>query len=113
MSLLNEFGLKEKIENLTDGFDTIVHNGSEEVLSSGYRQQIIIARALIAKPKIILFDEANINLDMETDTLLLNYFKKINPYTTIVLISNRPSWLSITDENFIIENKNIVKINGH
>ena len=70
------------------------------MISEGVRQKIVIVRALVGEPKVILFDDANANFDFKNDQLLLDLIKKYSVNTTLIIISHRPSYLRICDRVF-------------
>jgi len=101
-------GLDDAIKRLPKGYDTLIGDGAADSLPGGVRQRIAIARALVTKPKIILFDEANTSLDMEGDDILKNALVKIQDHSTILLVSHRPSLMKIAENGYRIKNNGLV-----
>lgn len=93
-------GLEQDIFLLPDGYDTQLGQGGVEVLSSGLLQRITIARALVAKPKILIFNEANSLLDFRSDQYFREGIATLKGEMTAILISNRPSLLNIANRVF-------------
>lgn len=81
-------GLKETIENLEKGFDTYC---TPELFSQGQWQLLSIARAAVAEPKMLLFDEITANLDAETEKNVLLALKRVAKDRTVISISHRTS----------------------
>ena len=75
-----------------EGFDTVV--GERGItLSGGQKQRISIARAIIAKPQILIFDDCLSAVDVETENLILTNLKDIMKDKTCIIISHRDSAL--------------------
>ena len=74
-----------------------------EGLSGGQRQAIAIARALLGKPKILLFDEATSAMDMGAETTLLQRLSKEIGNCTFVTITHKASLLQIVDKIVVID----------
>ena len=90
-------GANEFIKKLPDAYDTVVgEKGS--LLSTGQRQRIAIARALINNPKILIFDEATSAIDFETEIIIQKNLKRICENRTVFIISHRVSVLKIVDK---------------
>ncbi|MCC6182032.1 MAG: ABC transporter ATP-binding protein, partial [Bacteroidia bacterium] len=89
-------GVYENIMSFPDGFDTVV--GERGVtLSGGQKQRISIARAIISKPQILIFDDCLSAVDVETEDLILNNLKRIMKDKTTIIISHRDSALRNAD----------------
>ena len=81
-------GLKEAIESLENGYDTIC---TPEIFSQGQWQLLSIARAAAAEPKMLLLDEITANLDAETEKSVLAALKRVAKDRTVISISHRTS----------------------
>ncbi|MBF0611273.1 MAG: ATP-binding cassette domain-containing protein, partial [Magnetococcales bacterium] len=71
-------------------------------------QRISIVRVLALEPKIILFDEANTAIDSRGDALLKNYLAEVKSHCTIILISQRPSLLNISNRLYRLRDKRLL-----
>lgn len=103
INLTKALGLDQFVARLPDGFDTQIDGNAAPNISGGVRQQIAIVRALLDSPKLILFDEANVGLDLEADEKLRNFLEHIRGQVTMVLVSHRPSLLNIAERVFELE----------
>jgi len=110
IQVCKDLGIDAVINRLPAGYETVVGAGAENELSIGLRQGIAMARALIAAPKIVLFDEANAAVDAKTDARLKNALAAIKGRTTMVLVSHRPSLLALADRLYAIENRRLVEL---
>ncbi|MBL8697187.1 MAG: ATP-binding cassette domain-containing protein [Alphaproteobacteria bacterium] len=100
LRLAGELGLDEYIARLPQGYDTQIDSSAHDQLPGGVRQRIAVIRALIDKPKIILFDEANTALDHASDMRLKELLRRLRGHVSIVLVSYRPSLLELADRRF-------------
>lgn len=100
LSLAEQVGLTRIVSGLPLGFSTPLGNSMASTYPTGFRQLITIVRALVAKPSVILFDEANLSLDFESDQMLRTYFESIKGTVMVVMISQRPSWFQMADHLF-------------
>lgn len=80
----------EFINTLPDGYDTHIEQGGTNV-SGGQKQRLCIARALLKKPKIIIFDDSTSAVDTKTDALIRNALATEIPDTTKIIIAQRIS----------------------
>ena len=81
-------GILERFAALPDGLDTTVSNGGLS-LSSGQRQLVALARALVAKPEVVILDEATSNLDPATDALVERALASLLEGRTALVIAHR------------------------
>ncbi len=94
--------LDEFIESLPDKYDTIVGEAGV-ILSGGQKQRLAIARALIQKTKIILFDEATSSLDNETQAEIQKAIMNLKDEYTILIIAHRLSTIVNCDKIMVLE----------
>ncbi|MFE8015238.1 NHLP bacteriocin export ABC transporter permease/ATPase subunit [Streptomyces antibioticus] len=98
-------GLARDIERMPMGLHTIVA-GSGSV-SGGQRQRLMIAQALIRRPRILFFDEATSALDNDTQRTVIESTRKLN--ATRVVIAHRLSTVMDADRVIVMENGRIVE----
>lgn len=108
LALSQELGLDKAVAGMAMGYETQLGKGLSETLPSGIRQMVTIIRALIHEPSVILFDEANIGLDFSADKLLKEYLERQKGKVTIILITPRPSLLSLADRSFVIHQGKLI-----
>jgi ABC-type multidrug transport system fused ATPase/permease subunit len=102
----------EFIEKLPDKYNTVV--GERGVrLSGGQRQRIGIARAVLADPKVLVFDEATSNLDVESEKLIQEAISKIAKDKTIIVIAHRLSTIKMADKIVVVEGGKAVEEGMH
>ena len=89
----------EFISSFPDGYDTLIEQGGTNV-SGGQKQRLCIARALLKKPKIIIFDDSTSAVDTKTDALIRSGMKQFIPETTKIIIAQRIS--SVMDSDLIV-----------
>jgi ABC-type multidrug transport system fused ATPase/permease subunit len=100
------------IEKLADNYNTLV--GERGIrLSGGQRQRIGIARAILANPQILIFDEATSNLDSQSEKLIQDSLKKIGEDKTVIIIAHRLSTIYRADQILVLENGEIVEKGSH
>ena len=90
-------GLDNVVANLPQGYDAVIGVGAEDKLPRGTRQRIAIARAMVDKPRILLFDEANSFIDGPGDAMLLDLMAKLKGRVTTIMVTQRPSMLRLAD----------------
>ena len=92
------------IDNLPDGLDTIVgERGS--LLSGGERQRIALARALVARPKLLILDEATNALDKKSETQIREAIGLLHGELTVIIITHDPAATAIADRIYQIGNR--------
>lgn len=103
-------GLDDAIRRLPRGYDTLVGESASDSLPGGIRQRIAIARALVQKPEVILFDEANTSMDAAGDEILKNVLFKLKGQSTLIMVSHRPSLMKLADQGYKITRKQLQKM---
>jgi PrtD family type I secretion system ABC transporter len=97
-------GVHEMILRLPDGYETPI-GATGASLSGGQRQRIALARAVFGRPKVVVFDEPNANLDGEGDAALQALIRQLKTQgVTVILIAHRPSALVALDKVLILAN---------
>lgn len=102
----------EFITKLPDKYQTILQGTELSSLSGGQKQRISIARALIRKPKIIIFDEATSALDPYCEEVVQNTIKECfqnhDLDATMIIIAHRRSALDIADKIYKLEDSRLI-----
>ncbi len=102
----------EFIEGLPDGWDSIVGERGLK-LSGGEKQRVAIARTILKKPAILLFDEATSSLDTATEQAIQKTLKEISSNTTTLIIAHRLSTVVDADMIIVMEAGRIVERGPH
>jgi ATP-binding cassette subfamily B protein len=105
-------GADEFIERLQQGYDTLLEENASN-LSGGQRQRLAIARALLLKPRALIFDEATSALDPESEAIVMRNLSKIAANRTVILISHRLSTLVRSDRIAFLEHGKLLDCAPH
>lgn len=100
------------ISELKDGYDTQIEQGGAN-LSGGQKQRLSIARALIRKPDIYLFDDSFSALDFKTDANLRAALEKETKQQTVIIVAQRVSTVMHADQIIVLEHGEIAGIGTH
>ena len=101
-------GVDRVAARLSGGLDHAVREGGAG-LSSGERQLISIARALLADPRILVLDEATSNIDRPTEVLIELALDRLLRGRTSIIIAHRLSTVRRADEILVVENGQVVQ----
>lgn len=104
--------LADVIEALPDGYDAILGERGTR-LSAGQRQQLIIARALAAAPRILLLDEATANVDSETEQVVQRALNELRGEVTLIVVAHRLSTIRDADQILVLSQGERVELGSH
>jgi len=102
----------EFILTMKDGFDSVIAQGGTNV-SGGQKQRLSIARALVRKPEIYIFDDSFSALDFKTDARLRRALKEETAGSTVLIVSQRVSTVMNADRIIVLDEGRIAGIGGH
>ncbi len=108
-SMVNAHEFIMKLEN---GYNTEVGEGGSR-LSTGEKQLISFARAIIADPKIFVLDEATSSVDTETEKIIQNAIQKVLKGRTSFIIAHRLSTIRAADRILVINDGKIIEAGNH
>lgn len=104
--------VNEFTDRFESGLDTVIGERGVK-LSGGQRQRISIARALLAKPKIVILDEATSNLDNQSEAFIQKSLAILMRNRTTFVIAHRLSTIQKADQILVIEDGDIVERGKH
>ena len=104
--------VNEFTDRFDDGLETLIGERGVK-LSGGQRQRLAIARAILAKPKIVILDEATSNLDTESEALIQKSLNELVKDRTTIVIAHRLSTIKKADQILVIEAGHIVERGTH
>ncbi len=104
----------EFIKEMPDGFNTTIAQGGTNV-SGGQKQRLSIARALVRKPEIYLFDDSFSALDFKTDAKLRKALKEetYNANSSTLIVAQRVTTIMDADQIIVLDNGEIAGIGQH
>ena len=96
-------GCHDMILRLPQGYETEIGDGGQH-LSGGQRQLIGLARAMFNRPKLVVLDEPNSNLDGDSEAALTRALEKLKAQgTTVILVSHRPALVQGVDKVLLLK----------
>lgn len=106
MKVLEAVGLKEDVEQMPMGIHTVLSENSSTI-SGGQQQRILIARAIIRQPSILIFDEATSALDNLTQAAVVESLDKM--HVTRIVVAHRLSTIRTCDRIIVMDDGRIVE----
>jgi ATP-binding cassette subfamily B protein len=100
------------VSNLPDGLESAVNQGGT-TFSGGQRQRLSIARAIVRKPRIYLFDDSFSALDYTTDARLRAALKLVTRDSTVIVVAQRVATIRDADLILVLEKGRIVGSGTH
>ena len=100
------------VEAMPDGLESPIAQGGTNV-SGGQRQRLQIARALIKRPEIYVFDDSFSALDLATDARLRRALQPITRDSTVVIVAQRVSTIADADQILVLEDGRAVGLGTH
>lgn len=94
------------VQKLPKGIDTVIGDQGLR-LSGGERQRIVLARALLGGPKLLVLDEATSALDYESERMIADCIRLLRGKVTVLLVAHRLSSIQIADHVLVIEDGRI------
>jgi ABC-type multidrug transport system fused ATPase/permease subunit len=101
----------EFVRELPKGLDTIIGDRGIR-LSGGERQRLVLARAVLRNPKILILDEATSSLDTENEKKIQEAIERLKGKMTIIVIAHRLSTIRNADQVIVLERGEVIQIGG-
>ncbi len=103
---------EEFIDGFNDGYDTMISEKGAS-LSGGQKQRMAIARAIIKKPEILIFDDSTSALDLSTEAKLHKALRESLSGVTVIMIAQRIASVMRADKIAVLENGSICAFGTH
>jgi ATP-binding cassette subfamily B protein len=97
---------------MADGFESEIAQGGTNV-SGGQKQRLSIARALVRKPEIYIFDDSFSALDFKTDAKLRAALRRETRDATVLIVSQRVSTVMDADQILVLDEGRLVGVGTH
>lgn len=105
-------GIHDYIMSLKDGYNTKLVADAENI-SNGKKQLIALARTLLSKSEVLLFDEVTSSLDINTSKHVMEILKDLKRDHTILMITHKPSLMKLADDIIVIDHGRLVGRGSH
>lgn len=107
-----EIAQAQFVYELPEGLDTKI--GEEGMsLSGGQRQRLALARAVAAKPEVLVLDDPLSALDVDTEAMVEDALRTVLKSTTALIVAHRPSTVQLADKVALLENGRITAVGKH
>ena len=114
IDVLHKASCQNLLRRAENGLDTMIGEGGLK-LSGGEKQRLSIARALLRKPQLLLFDEATSSLDSLTEEEIIDTIREISLQgnQVTILIAHRLSTIMHADRIYVLEKGDVVETGNH
>ena len=102
-------GLRALVDRLPDGVDTVVHERGQ-TLSAGERQLLALARAFLARPRVLILDEATSSLDLQSETVIERALDRLLEGRSAILIAHRLTTAQRADRIVVVDHGGVVEV---
>jgi ABC-type multidrug transport system fused ATPase/permease subunit len=103
-----KFASADFIAELPEGIDTIIGDRGVK-LSGGERQRIVLARAILRNPSVLILDEATSALDSENEAKIQGALERLKGKITVIVIAHRLSTIRNADQIIVLENGQVIQ----
>ena len=101
--------LESEIQKLPNGYETKLQGSQADPIPPGIRQRIVIARALAAKPRIILFNNADRGLDKKGYNCVYRLLARLKGKATMILVSDDYNIMRLAEQHYILEDRHLTE----
>jgi ATP-binding cassette subfamily B protein len=105
-------GIDDLLERLPDGVDSLVHERGAS-LSSGERQLLALARAFMARPRVLVLDEATSNLDLRSESKIERALDVLLEGRTAIIIAHRLATAMRADRIAVVDDGRVLELGTH
>jgi ATP-binding cassette subfamily B protein len=114
MEVLNKASCQSLMARAPQGLDTVIGEGGVKV-SGGEKQRLSIARALLRRPNLLVFDEATSSLDSLTEEEITSTIREVSTSSELItiMIAHRLSTIMHADRIYVLEQGQIVESGKH
>jgi len=102
----------EFVKGMADGLESEIDQSGTNV-SGGQRQRLAIARAIVKRPKVYIFDDSFSALDFKTDQLLRAALRRDTSDATVIIVAQRVGTIMHADQIVVLDSGNVVGIGTH
>lgn len=112
MTACKKVGIHNDIMKLPKGYDTILERDGTN-LSTGQKQLLSLARILLSKSEVLLFDEVTSSLDDSTTNKVMDLLQRLKKDHTVIMITHKPELMRVADQIVVIDKGKIVGRGKH
>ena len=105
-------GIHDDIMKLPKGYDTVLERDGNN-LSAGQKQLLSLARILLSKSEVLLFDEVTSSLDSSTTDKVMAVLEKLKKDHTVIMITHKPELMRLADQIIVIDKGKVVGKGKH